>query len=122
MFMTAIDLETSDLSTERTIYTQTLGLPLRQATTDSFTVQAGTTALTFRSSSQQPLLYHFAFTVPLNKWKQAKAWLGARTPLLEGEGEDEFESAGAHALVLLPRSGGQYPPGSTFHRAGTFFE
>jgi catechol-2,3-dioxygenase len=93
MFMTAIDLETSDLSTERTFYTQTLGLPLRQATADSFTVQAGTTALTFRSSSQQPLLYHFAFTVPLNKWKQAKAWLAARTPLLEGEGEDEFESA-----------------------------
>jgi len=56
MFITAIDLETADLSTGRTFYTQSLGLPLRQATTDAFTVQAGTTALTFRSSSQQPVL------------------------------------------------------------------
>lgn len=40
MFMTVIDLETADLSTARTFYTQTLGLPLQQATTDAFTVQA----------------------------------------------------------------------------------
>lgn len=92
MFMTAIGLETADLSQQHAFYTQTLGLPLRQTTADSFTVQAGTTALTFRSASQQPLLYHFAFTIPINKWKQAKAWLTARTTLLEGEGEDEFES------------------------------
>lgn len=92
MFMTAIDLEASDLSAECAFCTQTLGLPLRQETGDSFTVQAGTTALTFRSSRKPPLLYHFAFTVPLNKWKQAKAWLTVRTTLLEGEGEDEFES------------------------------
>src|SRR5215472_13495617 len=91
MFMTAIDLQTADLSTVRTFYTQTLGLPLWQTTADTFTVQAGTTSLTFRSSSQQPLLYHFAFTVPFNKWKQAKGWLIARTRLLEVEGEDEFE-------------------------------
>jgi hypothetical protein len=73
MFMRAIDLETSDLSTELMFYTQVLGLPLRQARAASFTVQAGTTALIFRSSSQQPLLYHFAFTVPLNKWQHATA-------------------------------------------------
>jgi hypothetical protein len=37
---------------------------LRLATPDAFTVQAGTTALTFRASIQHPLLYHFAFTIP----------------------------------------------------------
>ena len=92
MFITALDLETAGLSTERAFYTQTLGLPLRHATADSFTVQAGTTALTFRSASQRPVLYHFAFTIPVNKWKQARIWLEARTTLLEGEGEDEFEN------------------------------
>ena len=92
MFLTEIDLETADLATVRLFYTQTLGLPLRQATHDAFTVQAGTTALTFRSSNQQPLLYHFAFTIPINKWRQAKAWLTARTRLLQAEGKDEFES------------------------------
>lgn len=92
MFMTGIDLETADISTTRAFYTQTLGLPLRQTMADAFTVQAGTTALTFRSSSRQPLLYHFAFTIPLKTWQQAKTWLKARTPLLQGEGEDEFES------------------------------
>jgi catechol 2,3-dioxygenase-like lactoylglutathione lyase family enzyme len=93
MFMTSIDLDTLDLAQARAFYTQTLGLPLRQETTDSFTVQAGTTALTFRASRAQPLLYHFAFTVPFNKWSQAKAWLKARTTLLEGDGRDEFASA-----------------------------
>jgi catechol-2,3-dioxygenase len=92
MFLTAIDLDTSGLSTARAFYTQTLGLLLRQATTDAFTVQAGTTALTFHSSGRQPLLYHFAFTIPFNKWKQARAWLTARTTLLQGEGDDEFEN------------------------------
>jgi catechol-2,3-dioxygenase len=92
MFMTSIDLDTSDLSKERAFYTQTLGLPLRQTSADTFTVQAGTTPLTFRASTQQGLLYHFAFTVAFNKWTQAKAWLKTRITLLEGEGHDEFES------------------------------
>ncbi|HEV8190776.1 MAG TPA: hypothetical protein VGP82_04725 [Ktedonobacterales bacterium] len=92
MFLTAIDLETADLATERLFYTQILGLPLRQATPDAFTVQAGTTALSFRSPIQQPPLYHFAFTIPFNKWQQAKAWLTARIQLLQGEGKEEFES------------------------------
>ena len=56
MFLTSIALETLDLSHERTFYAQTLGLPLQQATADSFTVQAGTTALTFRASRTQSLL------------------------------------------------------------------
>lgn len=93
MFITAIELDTLDLQAERTFYTQTLGLPLTQANESSFTVQAGTTAPTFRSSGQKPLLYHFAFTVPFNKWRQAKAWLRARTVLLEGEGKDEFSNS-----------------------------
>lgn len=92
MFMTSIDLDTLDLSQARAFYSQTLGLHLRQATADSFTVQAGTTALTFRASRAQSPLYHFAFTVPFNKWSQAKAWLKARTTLLEGDGRDEFAS------------------------------
>jgi catechol 2,3-dioxygenase-like lactoylglutathione lyase family enzyme len=93
MFMTSIDLDTLDLSQARAFYTHTLGLPLRQATAELFTVQAGTTALTFRASRAQSPLYHFAFTVPSNKWSQAKAWLKARTTLLEGDGRDEFTSA-----------------------------
>ena len=93
MFITSIDLDTLDLAQARAFYTQTLGLHLQQETADAFTVQAGATALTFRASGVQPLLYHFAFTVPSNKWTQAKAWLTARTTLLEGEGRDEFASA-----------------------------
>ena len=92
MFITAIELDTLDLPAQQTFYTQTLGLPLQHSTEDSFTVQAGTTALTFRTSKQEHPHYHFAFTIPFNKWKQAKTWLTARTTLLQGDGEDEFES------------------------------
>ncbi len=110
MFITSIDLDTPDLSQARAFYTQTMGLSLRQETADSFTVQAGTTALTFRASRIQPLLYHFAFTVPFNKWTQAKDWLKARTTLLQGDGLDEFESARIRSRsYYLPRSDWQYP-------------
>src|SRR5262249_30879385 len=95
MFMTAIDLVTEGLSNERVFYSETLGLPLRQASADAFTVQAGTTALTFRASREQGLLYHVAFTISQSSWEQARTWLKARTTLLEGEGQDEFESARA---------------------------
>jgi catechol-2,3-dioxygenase len=93
MFITSIDLDTPNVSQARAFYAQTLGLQLRQETADAFTVQAGATALTFRASHTEPALYHFAFTVPHNKWTQAKAWLKARVTLLEGEGQDEFTSA-----------------------------
>ena len=56
MFMTSIDLDSLDLSQARAFYSQTLGLHLRQATADSFTVQAGATALTFRASRAQSAL------------------------------------------------------------------
>src|SRR5690348_17066053 len=92
MFITSIDLETPNLSQARSFYAQTLGLRLQQNSVDSFTVQAGVTALTFHASHTQPLLYHFAFTVPFNKFSQAKVWLKARTTLLQGDGRDEFVS------------------------------
>jgi catechol 2,3-dioxygenase-like lactoylglutathione lyase family enzyme len=97
MFITSIDLETLDLSQARSFYIQTLGLRLQQETADSFTVQAGATALTFRASATRPLLYHFAFTVPINKFSQAKVWLKAKTTLLQGDGQDEFVSARVRA-------------------------
>lgn len=58
MFITAIDLDTPDLAAERAFYTDTLGLPLRQESADSFSVQAGTTALAFHASTRSSLLYH----------------------------------------------------------------
>jgi catechol-2,3-dioxygenase len=99
MFITGVDLDMDpgNLSSAHAFYTQTMGLPLRQATADSFTVRAGATALTFRASRTQPLLYHFAFTVPFNKWTRAKAWLTARMTLLEGDGRDELASARVRA-------------------------
>lgn len=71
MLITAVELETLDLPAERAFYTQTLGMPLRASTEQAFTVQAGTTALTYRAGDQQrpSLLYHFAFTVPFNTWR-----------------------------------------------------
>lgn len=46
-----------------------------------------------------PLLYHFAFTIPLNTWQQAKTWLKARTPLLRGHLAHWRDRPGRRAVV-----------------------
>ena len=71
------------------LYKNILGLPLREKTPETFTVQAGTTRLTFRETTRETG-YHFAFTIPSNKLARAKEWLATRIPLLTQIDQDEF--------------------------------
>lgn len=89
MRITELSLDTQNLQAQLDFYTNILGLPLKERTSDTFTVQAGTTRLTLRATTQATL-YHFAFTIPSNKFAAAKAWLTARVPLLSLDGQDEF--------------------------------
>jgi catechol-2,3-dioxygenase len=91
MHITELTLQTHDLATQRDFYEHTLELPIVEANEQAFTVQAGTTRLTFQATEQEDALYHVAFTVPGNKVAQAKSWATARFPLLTNPaGLEEF--------------------------------
>src|SRR6476661_2338713 len=89
MRITELSLDTQNLQEQLDFYTNILGLPLKEKTPGTFTVQAGTTRLTFRETTKATL-YHFAFTIPSNKLASGKAWLTDRVSLLTLNGQDEF--------------------------------
>lgn len=90
MHIQALQLQTKNLAEQKTFYHTVLGLPLLTETDTSFTVQAGTTRLSFQTT-QQEVNYHIAFTIPTNKFGLAKEWISQRMPLLlTKKAEDEI--------------------------------
>jgi catechol 2,3-dioxygenase-like lactoylglutathione lyase family enzyme len=93
MKIVALTLVTPNLATQRSFYTTVLGLPLLHESAQRFTVQAGQTRLTFHTTMQDDIVYHFAFTIPRNQFVSAKHWLGDRVSLLSEGDADEFRSS-----------------------------
>ena len=89
MHIQELSLRTRHVANQKAFYCTTLGLSLLTETTDSFTVQAGTTRLRFQET-QQDVLYHIAFTIPRNTFHEAKSWTQKRVPLLHKNGKDEI--------------------------------
>ncbi|GHO88456.1 VOC family protein [Dictyobacter formicarum] len=97
MYIQELTIQTRHLAEQKTFYSTVLELPLIAETATSFTVQAGTTRLSFQET-QQEVLYHIAFTIPRNKFQQAKNWIGQRMPILPTKtGEDEIFFSGLNA-------------------------
>ncbi len=90
-----VQMQAQDLDALADFYGGTLGLPVRlvrtkkevdrelRQTTDTLTLPVGPSTLKFvRAPEGTRPYYHFAFTIPENKFDSARAWLAARTPLL----------------------------------------
>ncbi|GER90715.1 hypothetical protein KDW_48770 [Dictyobacter vulcani] len=90
MHIQALQLQTKHLVEQKAFYHTVLGLPLLAETATSFSVQAGTTRLSFQATEQE-VHYHIAFTIPSNKFAMAKAWISQRMALLlTKKAEDEI--------------------------------
>ncbi len=89
MHIQELILQTQHPAKQKEFYNKMLGLPLLAETDAEFTIQVGTTRLSFQKT-QQDVLYHVAFTLPRDTFSQAKGWLGERLSLLDKNGEDEF--------------------------------
>ncbi|GHO49509.1 VOC family protein [Ktedonospora formicarum] len=87
-----LTLTTSKLSALRAFYIDTFRLPLLDESEESFTFQAGITTVTFRATEQADSVYHFAFTIPSNKFSLAYAWVKGMTEPLVLDGKDAFPS------------------------------
>ncbi|HTK10694.1 MAG TPA: hypothetical protein VL485_26205 [Ktedonobacteraceae bacterium] len=89
MYIQELSLHTRHVADQKAFYCTILGLPLLAETTDSFTVQAGTTRLHFQET-ELDVLYHVAFTIPRNTFHEAKRRMQEQVPLLRKNGEDEI--------------------------------
>jgi catechol-2,3-dioxygenase len=104
MQITELILETHKLAAQLDFYEHTLGLPVMAANEQAFTVQAGSTRLTFQETEQREPLYHVAFTIPRNKVEQAKQWAEARFPLItDPAGHSEFTGGSWNSWSLYFR-------------------
>jgi len=89
--ITHLDLATADLAPLRDFYTQTLGLPLVDTASESFSLGVGATRLTF-AQSRTAYRYHFAFSLPMAQFDSALVWIKARTPtIVDNAGTEVFE-------------------------------
>ncbi|MBM6996671.1 Glyoxalase-like domain protein [compost metagenome] len=108
MKFTEMTLWSGQLQETEAFYTEILGFALIEQGLEHFTIQAGTTLLTFRLAQENVSpFYHFALNIPENKFVEAKQWLAARVPLIREQGEDEvfFTSWNAHAVYFEDPSG-----------------
>lgn len=107
MHILDLQLVTPDLALQHTFYTQVIGLPVLQTTSESLTFQAGASRLTFTEAPAQGS-YHFAFNIPENQLASAKNWLNQRVSLLkDSAGVDTFysENWNAHNVYFCDTAG-----------------
>ena len=93
MYITYLELPTSDLQVQKNFYANVLELPVTLSLA-GLEVKAGKTNLLFtRAAPDFDGAYHFAFNIPENQFRPAKDWISSRVPLLRDEnGKVEFES------------------------------
>jgi catechol 2,3-dioxygenase-like lactoylglutathione lyase family enzyme len=103
-----ITLLTSKLYEMRNFYCDILELRIIKENSNEFTVQIGSTDVTFKETELdiEPF-YHFAINIPENKMEEAKSWTKSKVALNTEEDEDEvyFKSWNAHAIYFEDPSG-----------------
>jgi catechol-2,3-dioxygenase len=108
MDITYLELPTKDLVAQRDFYSQILELPV-DLSAEKLEVKAGKTTLAFTQAEPDfDGVYHFAFNIPENQLRAAKAWVSGRIPLLQNEaGKDEYDFTNwnAHAFYFGDASG-----------------
>ena len=108
MHITELQLATAALADQKAFYHDLFELPLVTESPTSFTVQVGTSRLTFVETTEPlPSIYHVAFNIPENQLAAAKQWVVPRTPLLQNGDSDEwfFADWNAHTIYYLDADG-----------------
>ncbi|MEJ8302297.1 VOC family protein [Saccharibacillus sacchari] len=95
MHITQIQLWISNFQQTVRFYRDTLDFKLLSADTRTASFRIGGSLFTLHHDPQQQFhYYHFAFNIPPNLFREAKAWVAERTKLLTEEGIDEADFGG----------------------------
>jgi catechol-2,3-dioxygenase len=77
-----LQLLSTGISQTKKFYHEILGMGILHADDSSIKVSAGLSALIFKKAINKNPFYHFAFTIPSNKFEEAHAWVSKRVQLL----------------------------------------
>ncbi|WP_223702640.1 VOC family protein [Sutcliffiella deserti] len=108
MKFTEIKLFTNKLNELKGFYKDVLELQIVNDNINDFSVEIGSTTLTFKQSqADSEPFYHFAINIPENKMEEAKSWIQPKIDLNIEKESDEvfFESWNAHAIYFEDPSG-----------------
>ena len=102
-----IILQTDSLQAIQDFYTNVLQLKLIKATTNSVSINVGTTTLTFKLSTIQNPTYHYAINIPENQYDTACEWLRQRTSTILYKNSDkvDFPNWNANAVYFYDSVG-----------------
>ncbi|GAB2825149.1 VOC family protein [Ferruginibacter profundus] len=98
-----IEIQTDDLNATELFYTGILGMKLVNKTSDTISLSAGQSTLTFIQSNHLHPTYHFAFNIPHNKLNEAIEWATAKLNLIATTGSGmvaDFKSWNAKAIYF----------------------
>src|SRR5690606_29159223 len=102
MDLLEIRLLTDDLVGTRQFYHDQLGMDIQFEDSNQLKLAAGLSTLIF-TRSDIPAVYHFAFTIPSNRFEEAHSWTGSILPLLEMEAQNtiaDFKKWNAKAFYF----------------------
>jgi catechol-2,3-dioxygenase len=77
-----IQLLTPDISQTKKFYNEILGMKILNADDSLIKFSAGLSTLIFKKTNDKNPFYHFAFTIPANKFEEAHAWASQKVQLL----------------------------------------
>jgi catechol 2,3-dioxygenase-like lactoylglutathione lyase family enzyme len=89
MRLTRVELLATDLDEIERFYGGVLGLPTTREG-DGVSMAVGWSTLVFRTGDARPGAIHIAFSIPRNRFAEAKQWLAARVLILSSGGTDEL--------------------------------
>ncbi|MGM1049553.1 MAG: VOC family protein [Bacillota bacterium] len=109
MKLSKVLLSTQQFEAIKGFYGSLLGLDVLEDQPSQLLFQAGSTILAFRKASPQDQpYYHIAFTIPANKFSEAKQWVSERGIALfsiDGQNEFLFENWNASAFYFYDPDG-----------------
>ncbi|WP_422656960.1 VOC family protein [Paenibacillus sp. EC2-1] len=109
MKLSEVILRSHQLEEIKGFYGTLLGLDVLEDQPLKISFQAGSTRFTFcKASMNEQTHYHIAFTIPTNKYSEAKQWLNGRGISLfskDGQNEFIFENWNATAMYFYDPDG-----------------
>lgn len=107
MRFTDVTFKTAEMGAVKHFYQDVLGVPVIAQGSGFVTFGIGETKLTFEETAEGRPFYHFAFNIPENQFREAKAWISGKAALNRENGEDETYSVDwdAHSLYFEDPAG-----------------
>ncbi|MGE7270525.1 VOC family protein [Brevibacillus panacihumi] len=93
-----VDFQANRMDEMKHFYTELLGFLQTEQSDDHFAFQAGRTSVRFTRMEPDSVapFYHFAFSIPENKYDEARTWMENRVPLVLFPEEDGTVSSEVH--------------------------